>query len=156
MTSKKPRSISLKSKSSLKFIRSLFHYKSGKLYWKPRPRSHFGTNQSYSRWNNRYPGKPAGSFQKGYVKTAIFKVNYAVHRLIFFYHHGYVPAEIDHINGNRLDNRIQNLRPADKFRNKWNAKKHKDKSGIKGVMKKRKCLRSLYFCQPQALLSRDI
>jgi hypothetical protein len=43
-----------------------------------------------------------------------------VHRLIFVLHHGYLPKEIDHINGDRADNRIENLRAVTRSENQCN------------------------------------
>ena len=43
-----------------------------------------------------------------------------VHRAVFAYHHGYYPVTVDHINGDRADNRIENLRPATKSEQQWN------------------------------------
>ena len=49
-------------------------------------------------------------------------------------HHGYVPDLIDHIDGNKTNNNIDNLRPATKSENQYNKKKSTDSiSGIKGV-----------------------
>ena len=62
-------------------------------------------------------GVPIGTpAQDGSTKTTIYKTgkryNYSVHRLIFLYHFGHLPETIDHINGIRTDNRIENLRAA--------------------------------------------
>jgi hypothetical protein len=61
------------------------------------------------RNNNK---KPVGSFDKdGYVKIGINKKTYQAHRLAWFYVHGTWPKDqIDHINGDKQDNRIDNLR----------------------------------------------
>lgn len=48
--------------------------------------------------------------------------------------HGYVPAVIDHINGNRADNKIENLRACSRQENSQNAPSRKsNKSQIKNV-----------------------
>ena len=69
-----------------------------------------------------------------YVTTRIRKKNYRVHRLIYLYHHGNLPEQVDHINGNTLDNRIENLRPCDPSQSSANRTLFKSsKSGYKGV-----------------------
>lgn len=69
-----------------------------------------------------------------YVTTKIKGQHYCVHRLIYLYHHGRVPDQLDHINGNTLDNRIENLRPANQSLNMMNRKTFaNNKSGVKGV-----------------------
>lgn len=54
--------------------------------------------------------------------------------MIFLFHYGYQPKYIDHINGDSLDNRIENLRPATQSQNCANqGLKKNNTSGIKGV-----------------------
>ena len=59
------------------------------------------------------------------------------HRLAWLYYYGEEPVGlIDHINGDRLDNRIENLRIATFSQNAANAKRHsRNTSGLKGVAK---------------------
>ena len=47
----------------------------------------------------------------GYVVAKVDYRQHSVHRLVWIWHNGEIPAElvIDHINGNRADNRIENL-----------------------------------------------
>ena len=59
-----------------------------------------------------------------------------VHRIVYERTHGKKPKgmQIDHINGDILDNRVENLRIATYAENQWNAKKRVDNtSGVKGV-----------------------
>ena len=43
-----------------------------------------------------------------------------MHRMVFLLAHGYSPETVDHINGDRADNRIDNLRAADKRQQQGN------------------------------------
>ena len=73
--------------------------------------------------------------KSGYVYVGIDKRAYLAHRLAWLYVYGVWPdGGIDHINQNRVDNRIANLRLANKSENGQNraAPKH-NKSGVKGV-----------------------
>lgn len=84
---------------------------------------------------NARKGDVAGSLKKtGYVTIKINRISYLSHRLIFLWHHGYLPLEVDHIDRNQLDSRIENLRAADKTDNRRNVGIRSDnKSGVKGV-----------------------
>ena len=82
-----------------------------------------------------YGSKDLGKRSRRYVTTKISGRHYTVHRLIFLWHHGYLPEQIDHINGNSTDNRIENLRPADAALNSMNRKTFaNNKSGARGVI----------------------
>jgi hypothetical protein len=70
----------------------------------------------------------------GYIKIMINKKEHKAHRLIFLYHHGYLPDEIDHIDGDRANNLISNLRECTREQNTRNSKiPSTNKSGVKGV-----------------------
>lgn len=82
-------------------------------------------------------GSVAGSINRhGYTMIMIDYKNYSAHRLSFLYIYGYLPVkEIDHINGNKSDNRIINLREASRSENQQNVKKcqKNNESGLLGV-----------------------
>jgi HNH endonuclease len=72
----------------------------------------------------------------GYVNIRVFGIHYKAHRLAWLYIHGINPCnDIDHINGNRSDNRIINLRDVTRSVNKQNTRKcsSNNKSGFLGV-----------------------
>jgi len=69
----------------------------------------------------------------GYYQVSIEGVAYLAHRLIFLYHYGYLPKLVDHINRNKKDNRIQNLRELSVSANGINTDKVNSNTGVKGV-----------------------
>lgn len=71
----------------------------------------------------------------GYGSIHIAGRLYKSHRLAWLYVYGVWPNRfLDHINGDRADNRICNLREADDKQNAWNTRRPKHNvSGIKGV-----------------------
>ena len=80
-------------------------------------------------------GAIAGSLESnGYKRLKINFKSYLVHRIVFLMHKGYLPKTIDHINGDRLDNRIENLRAVTANQNQHNRKLNSNStSGFKGV-----------------------
>jgi hypothetical protein len=80
-------------------------------------------------------GRRASTFNKinGYRAVGINKFSYPEHRIVFAIFHGRWPqGQIDHINGVRDDNRIENLREATRSQNNQNKAPNKNKSS-KGI-----------------------
>ena len=104
------------------FLNKIFEYKNGNLYRK----------QSAG---GQIAGSKIGYLRRdGYFAAKINGVNYLLHRLVFLLHHKYMPTQIDHIDGNRSNNKIENLRPATINENARNSKKPShNTSGYKGV-----------------------
>lgn len=100
----------------------LFEYRDGELYW--------AVNKGHIR-----AGAIAGTVNStGRKQVAINRKLYKVHRIIYAMHHGAVPPCIDHIDGNPLNNRIENLRAATHSENMYNlGAKSNNKTGEKGV-----------------------
>ena len=71
---------------------------------------------------------------QGYRQLYVDGKCYLLHRLVFFYHHGYWPKVVDHIDGDRQNNRIENLQDCSMSENIAKAKLFKtNKTGHKGV-----------------------
>lgn len=97
---------------------------SGEFRWKIKPNS------------NMFAGDVAGHTDyQGYRAIRYGRILYRAHRLAWLLHHGSWPKDqIDHINGKKDDNRIENLREADPSENKWNQMAQSNNShGSKGV-----------------------
>lgn len=87
-------------------------------------------------WNTKYAGKQAGFIDKnGYVIINILNVAMKGHRVAWAVHYGEWPdGEIDHIDLNKSNNRISNLRIATPSMNHGNLPTFvTNKSGYKGV-----------------------
>ena len=73
-------------------IQSVLCYQDGVLYWKKT-----GLTAAYRD-------------AKGYARVGIGGKRYLQHRIIYLLFHGHLPPMIDHIDGNTLNNKIENLR----------------------------------------------
>lgn len=102
------------------------------------------------RLGSRAAGHMSGSISSNGYRYLLFSGGQKLlaHRLVWFLTHDVWPKEIDHINGNPDDNRIENLRTATHAENCRNSRRHKDnKSGVKGVCWEQKRGRwAAYIC----------
>lgn len=102
----------------------------GVLTWKRQP-------DARPQWNGLWPGRRAGCTHcHGYRIVRIDNVGYAEHRVVWLIVYGQWPkGQVDHLNHNRSDNRISNLRDASREQNARNRKKYScNKSGHTGVI----------------------
>lgn len=77
------------------------------------------------------PAKPHSS---GYVYISVLGHPRRMHRMAWLYMTGELPSlDIDHINGDRADNRWANLRLATRAQNNANRRDARSRSGAKGV-----------------------
>ena len=99
-------------------VLELFDYEDGKLF-------------------RKRDGKQIGCYttkHHRYARMSIDGKYYKVHRIIFLYHKVYLPDIIDHINGDRYDNRIENLREVNTYQNRQNSRIYSTStSGVKNV-----------------------
>lgn len=104
-------------------LKEYFEYKEGELYCK----------KKYCR--KVFVGKKIGNKNKyGYIQTSFKNKRYYLHRMIFLYHHGHLPNCIDHIDCNKENNKIENLRPSTLQQNNLNMPlSMRNTSGVKGV-----------------------
>lgn len=114
---------------------------SGKLYWKPRGAEEFRSNYRSAQanadsWNSRYANNEAFVTPDGYgyLCGSIDDVKYQAHRIIWKMLHDAEPEFIDHDDGNRANNREQNLFDVTHAINQKNQKKFvTNTSGETGV-----------------------
>ncbi|QGH76959.1 homing endonuclease [Escherichia phage BEK12B] len=103
----------------------IFSYDNGRLFW------------ATKRANCIKVGDEAGFLHhQGYRFVCINGKQFAIHRIVWEMHYGKIPYgyEIDHINGIRDDNRIENLRLVMRIDNMKNKATYRNnKSGFAGV-----------------------
>jgi HNH endonuclease/AP2 domain len=116
----------IKTLPSQEELHRLFEYRKGNLYRKIKPR------------NSAKIGDKAGYLNaKGYIILTLNNFKYYMHRIIWCYHFGLIlnQLQIDHIDGNKANNMIENLRLATNSQNGSNKKRAhcNSKSNILGV-----------------------
>jgi len=101
----------------------VFDYKDGKLFWKVRTT------------NRVTVGSEVGSLQTGgYLAAKLHGKRYPIHKIVYALHYGHVPDFVDHIDGNRQNNKIENLRECTKSQNNTNTSiRSHNTSGYKNV-----------------------
>jgi hypothetical protein len=107
----------------------------GSLTWRFRPSEMFGNEARAKQFNTAFGGREFGCMAAGYKKGMVDGRLYLAHRIIWKMVHGADPdGDIDHINGDRADNRIANLRVVTRRDNCRNVRRRKsNRSGANGV-----------------------
>ena len=160
-----PRDRNLKAKEasmpkdlpSPELLRKLLQYEpeTGKLFWRERPVEMFydakNPEQICASWNGRHAGKPAlDHHQKsGYLAGSVAGVSVRAHRVAFAVYFGTWPCgQVDHIDHNRSNNRIENLRDVSSAQNAKNrALSPRNTTGKTGVVFSQKMQKFLaYVC----------
>jgi hypothetical protein len=123
-------------------IKELLHYDpdTGDFTWKERDLKWCSCLGEWKRWNTRFAKTRAGGIFKDrsgkmYRYIGVFSKPYFAHRLAHLYMTGVAPVEVDHENGNGLDNRWINIqRSVTRQENGKNLRKlSSNTSGIAGV-----------------------
>lgn len=115
----------MKPEITQELLKRLLNYnpETGVFTWKERPVSMFSEYRYHKSWNSRHKGAVAGCVSKihGYRVIRIEYVLLRAHRLAWMYMKGCWPEnEIDHIDGDRSNNKSDNLRTVDHAENHKN------------------------------------
>jgi hypothetical protein len=112
------------------YLCNALSYRDGFLYWQWRDDIPLPVNK-------RFAHKRAGSVDsKGYIVVRIQLQIFKAHRIVWMMHNGVIPDEmqVDHIDGDKANNKIENLRLATSSQNRFNVTKRADNTtGFKGV-----------------------
>ena len=135
------------------------------LYWKP-------ISSSGRKRSSQYANKKCGCVSAmGYIQVRMGVDKFMAHRIIWAMHYGYWPKNgIDHINGDKTDNRIDNMRETTQFENSKNAGKyprtenwiatgvsrHKNKFKATAQVNKQKVHIGVYKCHTAAMIARKL
>jgi hypothetical protein len=137
-TTRKDRVMAKRQLPDAEHLRKLLDYdpQTGVLSWRHRPEEMFISPAKAAWWNRTFAGKPAMCclHPVGYWHGTIEQKAYYAHRIIWKLVYGADPAVIDHINGDKTDNRLANLRSVGRAENNRNRSLSRgNSSGVSGV-----------------------
>lgn len=119
---------------SIDYLNECFDLIDGVLIWKERPVGHFHSERYWKVFMARFSGKPAGKINQGYLITKVGGKYLLNHRVIYLLSNKKTGPVIDHIDGNTLNNKPENLRLCTLSGNMQNCKTNiVNTSGRKGV-----------------------
>ena len=125
---------SIKKLPDQQYLLECFDYApdTGILTWKERPQHHFKSVGRMLSIHKLWAGKPVGQVgTKGHIHVELDTCRYTAHRIIWKMWYGTDPAVyVDHINGDKTDNRIANLREATNSQNQANQRSRAKVSNI--------------------------
>lgn len=104
------------------FLHECFSIVENNLIWKTRPKSHFNSQRSWAMWNAKFAGEIAGRkmYMSNYRQVGVSGVRYLEHRIIAKMLGIESEERIDHIDGDGLNNKIENLRTVTQSQNGMN------------------------------------
>lgn len=118
---------SILEKPSINWLRQCFYPEvEGKLFWRERPESHFGTFSAFMGWNSRFAEREAGSLNRTKGRWRIRFTDFMTlrrYQIVWAMAHGEwveAPFMIDHKDRNSLNDRIGNLSVVTAWQNAQN------------------------------------
>jgi hypothetical protein len=132
-----PRTVTLPTQTELNELLR-YNRRTGQLFWKKRPRRMFANPDAHKGWNARFADREAfTSVNHGYRRGMIRPIHAYAHQVIWKIMTGMDAPELDHIDGNKLNNAWSNLRLAPSGTNQRNCSTRRDNtSGHVGVVRR--------------------